>query len=637
MKDTKNNTNSERIRQGISANSNGKKHLKQYGRLPFGITPHLAKSKASKNALLLYIDLSQLLFRGAEALCTYPVADSTLAERVGLDARKIGDARRELAKKGIIQAYQFVTKQGKLVPGTWTYRLKFVSELSGESTEEQLPLPDDDSTPTTELPKNGNQDIGLPKIGNTHYQKSVTGIPKNGNGCYEKPVTDLERETSGNSDSGSVSSSSGEEWTNPSTITISTTTTKPPTHQAEEAEESDKADEWIKQQTYWSKQMEGTLAELHDHIKREFKLSSSISIFPDAYACRVMDALGQDKGGINYPQGYMNHRDGIAHLAKIAQAVQQKIKEQQEHQRAKQEEVKREKAKQQRKLEWEHRQTVFQGLGSQFDEDIQNSIKGVRIDSSAHPYSFGESGLLEGRIDTFLSNQEAIQPLYDQHVGTSLDSDGVIEREETLKELWARRVVGKKIDLQAYTEEEKPVMEQYLAQQQEEGYRKKRFFTESLWDWNQSGTRMGDFYDFIKQKILSDDQLQSKRTLDDDSKPKPPDTAISQMAKQSTKPSTPNRTKAEPREGLPPMEGGRFNEELKQGLIQQGIARLDSSPPDDYATWVNKMSTGKMLAEAGMTSSQLWKAVISQAGDKSSPKSNEVSQDQPLKSGVETA
>ena len=60
----------------------------------------------------------------------------------------------------------------------------------------------------------------------------------------------------------------------------------------------------------------------------------------------------------------------------------------------------------------------------------------------------------------------------------------------------------------------------------------------------------------------------------------------------------------------------RFNEGLKQELIKQGISRLDSLPPDDYATWVNKLETRQMLAEAGMDSKELWKAVMSQAGDK---------------------
>jgi len=137
------------------------------------------------------------------------------------------------------------------------------------------------------------------------------------------------------------------------------------------------------------------------------------------------------------------------------------------------------------------------------------------MDSSAYPYPSDETKPLEGKIDTFLSDSEAIEDLYHKHIGTSLDFDGVIEKEETLQRLWARRVYGKEIDLKAYTEEEKPVMELYLAQQREEGCMKKPFFTESRWDWNQSGTRMGDFYDYIKRNILSDEQPQSPFVLHD--------------------------------------------------------------------------------------------------------------------------
>ena len=66
--DPKNNTSSERIRQGISRNievvSNKDTKAdtlpKQYGKMPFGITPHL--TNLSAKALLLYVDLSQLFW-----------------------------------------------------------------------------------------------------------------------------------------------------------------------------------------------------------------------------------------------------------------------------------------------------------------------------------------------------------------------------------------------------------------------------------------------------------------------------------------------------------------------------------------------------------------------------------------------
>ena len=335
------------------------------------------------------------------------------------------------------------------------------------------------------------------------------------------------------------------------------------------------------QQTYWpapdKDRMRGSLADLLNQIEQQFD-------FPSNYAFRLLEEVSRDKGGIKFPQGFTTQA-GMEHLTQKAKPLQREIKEQKKQEQEKHEQKLKEKADQQRKIELEHRQTVFQGLGPQFDQDVENFIKGVIMDSYVYYRPFGEERALEGKIDAFLSGQEEIiKSLYDKHIGTELDSDGVIEREKALKERWGKR----------------------------------------MWDWN--GTRIGDFCDFIKEKILSDDQLKSPFTLDDDSKPQPRDIAITRAEPQPTKPSTPDQTEAKPKEGLPPMAGGGFNEGLKLELIKQGIARLDSSPPDDYATWVNKMETYNMLANAGMTKGQLWEAVISQSGDKSSPKSDKVSQ-----------
>jgi hypothetical protein len=360
-------------------------------------------------------------------------------------------------------------------------------------------------------------------------------------------------------DGDSVSATEGPEpLLHSSTTKIPTTTTK--------------ANEWIEQQTYWSQKMGGTLAELHDHIKREFKLS-------DDYACRVMDALGNDKGGINYPQGYMNHQDGIAHLAKIAQDVQQQIKSEQNQIEQERERAKQEEAEQKRKLESEQREAIFQGLRSQIEKDIQNTLKGVRMGSKVYYDYSGNEKPLESKIDTFLRNSEdIIKPLYDKHVKTSLDTDDVIEREKALEKRLGR-----------------------------------------MWDWDQAGTRFGDFCDFIKRMILSDEQLQSPFTLDDDTKPQP-----RRAKQQPTKPPASDKAKAKPQAGLPPIEGGQFNEGLKQELITQGLIELEA---DTLGTWTSSMATSNMLAEAGMTSDELWRVVLSQAGDKPSPKLAEVSQD----------
>ena len=498
--DPKNDTQSKRIAQGISRNievvdnkdTKADTLPKQYGKMPFGITPHL--TKLSAKALLLYVDLSQLFWGDSNSLSltTNPITDDGLAKRTGFSLAKTAHARRELVDSGVVEIIKTAhADSGKLKR---VFRFYQAGEIGEGKPQLQL-------AEQTGDPQITNVTSGSPEASNSsnrteaYVQNEQHHVFKMDNTMCSKRTNQNQQKKSAKPDGDSVSAiDSQEPLLVLPTSNIPTTTTK--------------ADEWIEQQTYWSQKMGGTLAELHDHIKREFKLS-------DAYACRVMDALGKDKGGINYPQGYMNHQDGIAHLAKIAQAVQQEIKEQVQQEQAKREEVNREEAKQQRKLEWEERQTVFQGLRSQIEKGVQNSIKGVSIDSSAHPYPSDETKPLEGKIDTFLSDSEAIEDLYHKHIGTSLDFDGVIEREETLQRLWARRVYGKEIDLKAYTEEEKPVMELYLAQQREEGCMKKPFFTESRWDWNQSGTRMGDFYDYIKRNILSDEQPQSPFVLHD--------------------------------------------------------------------------------------------------------------------------
>ena len=61
------------------------------------------------------------------------------------------------------------------------------------------------------------------------------------------------------------------------------------------------------------------------------------------------------------------------------------------------------------------------------------------------------------------------------------------------------------------------------------------------------------------------------------------------------------------------MAGGGFDEGLKQELIKQGLIELEA---DTLGTWANSMNTSNMLADAGMTSKELVKEVLSQAGDK---------------------
>ena len=107
----KNNTNFAQNPQGNSAGIqiyNGKateaeKLPKQYGKMPFGITPHL--TKLSAKALLLYVDMSQLFWGESNSLSltTNPITDDGLAKRTGFSLAKTAHARRELVDSGVVE------------------------------------------------------------------------------------------------------------------------------------------------------------------------------------------------------------------------------------------------------------------------------------------------------------------------------------------------------------------------------------------------------------------------------------------------------------------------------------------------------------------------------------------------------
>ena len=559
--DTKNDTQSKRIPQGISdgirvledKNTKADTLPKQYGKMPFGITPHL--TKLSVKALLLYVDLSQLFWGDSNSLSltTNAITDDGLAKRTGFSLAKTAHARRELVDSGVVE----VVKTAHADSG----KLKRVFRFSqAEEMDKDKPQPEaSNSSDRTEACVQSEQHH-VSKMDNTmcskwtHQNQEKKSVKADGDSVSAIDSQGLLLDSS-------TSNNNYNNYNNPNDSI----------NQVEMMLENGGEEELQRlQQTYWQTsdkdRMKESLAELHAHIMQKFD-------FPSNYAFRLLEDVSKDKGEAIYPQALMSNPACIAHLAKIAKPLQREVKEQQEQEQAKREEAKREEAKQQRKLELEQLQTVSQGLGSQFYKDIQNSTKGVSVDSSVYYDALGKERLLEGKIDTFLRNSEdIIKPLYDKHIETSLDSDGVIEREKALKER-----LGK------------------------------------MWDWNQSGTRLGDFCDLIKRKILSDDELQSPFTLDDDSKPQRSDTVVSQMAQQPTKPSASDKAKAKPQAGLPPMAGGGFDEGLKQELIKQGIVELEA---DNLGPWANSMNTSKMLANAGMTSKELVKEVMSQAGDK---------------------
>ena len=109
--DSKNDTSSERIRQGISRNlkvvdnkdTKADTLPKQYGKIPFGITSQL--TNLSARALLLYLDMSQLFWgeNNSLNLTTNPITDDGLAKRTGYSLAKIARARKELVDSGVVE------------------------------------------------------------------------------------------------------------------------------------------------------------------------------------------------------------------------------------------------------------------------------------------------------------------------------------------------------------------------------------------------------------------------------------------------------------------------------------------------------------------------------------------------------
>ena len=608
MLNEKNNTNFAQNPQGNSASiqiyndkaTEAEKLPKQYGKMPFGITPHL--TKLSAKALLLYVDMSQLFWGESNSLSltTNPITDDGLAKRTGFSLTKTARARKELVDSGVVEVIKTAhADSGKLKR---VFRFYQVGEI-GEGKPQPEQTSASQMTNVTSDPLNQEQDQGvklpldISRSEASNSQDRSTPIDRNGQHQLTEPVNPTlqnlsiqnQEKKSAKPDRDSVSAIEG-----PEPLLVLPTSNNyyynyynpnDSISQVENMLENGGEEELQRlQQTYWQTsdkdRMKGTLAELHAHIMQKFD-------FPSNYAFRLLEDVSKDKGETLYPQGYMSNPDSMAHLAKIAKTLQRELREQAKQEQAKREEAKREEAKQQRKIELEQREAIFQSLGSQFDKDVQNSIKGVRMDSSVYYGALGKEKPLEGKIDTFLSNSEdIIKPIYDKHVKASLDTDGVVEEEEALKE--RLRV---------------------------------------MWDWNQVGTRLGDFCDFIKQMILSDEQLQSPFTLDDDTKPQPRDTVVSQMAQQSAKPFASVRTKAKcytPREELTLVEGGQFNEGLKQELITQGLIELEA---DTIGTWANSMAISNMLVDAGMTSKELVEEVLSQAGDKPSESSDSGSND----------
>jgi len=555
--DAKNNTNFAQNPQGNSASIqiyNDAEH-QQFGKKAYNTTRFF--KQLSNNAKTVHYDLCDLLL--GQSFRTVPLTDERLAERTGLKLYQVSRVRRELADSLLVDVHPMISKSGKRQVGTYVYSFNSTEEITGEKLQKVSP----------ESAKNCQQNV----------TESVSKM-------LQKVSHVSEKETDSKPDVDSVSEDQAFGSPEGTTKTITTTTTTNSQvdliNQVEEMLENDIEKELQRlQQTYWpapdKNRMRGTLADLLNQIAQEFS-------FPSNYAFKLLEEVSRDKGGIKFPQGFST-QVGMEHLARKAKPLKREIKkqeklEQEEHQRKL-----REKTERQRKLELEHRESVFQSLDSQFDQDLQNSIKEAITDSSVYYDYSGKEKLLESKIDAFLSDQETMQPLYNKYIGTELDSDDVIKREEARIAHWAIGIAG---------------------------------------------TRLGDFCDFTKRKILSDDQLQSLFTLDDDSKPQPPDNVLTRAEQQPAKPFASNRTKAKcytPREKLPPIDAEQSDSFLEeQKLRRQAIIREGTTHIDDFGSW--SLRSYRNITEAGMTSDELFKIVTSQTGDEPLPKLAEVSQDQ---------
>ena len=550
MLNEKNNTNFAQNSQGISNDIqvvDDAEH-QQFGKKAYNTTRFF--KRLSNNAKTVHYDLCDLLL--GQSFRTVPLTDERLAERTGLKLYQVSRVRRELTDSLLVDVYPMISKSGKRQVGTYVYYFNSLEEITGDKLQKV----------SQGSAKNCQQNVTesvskmLQKV--SHVSEKETASKPDVDGVSEDQVF--------GSPEGITKRYNNNYYYNDQNDSIS---------QVEEMLENDIEKELLRlQQTYWpapdKDRMRESLADLLNQIAQEFD-------FPSNYAFKLLEEVSRDKGGIKFPQGFSTQA-GMEHLAQKAKPLKREIKEQEKLEQEEHQRKLREKAEQQRKLEKEHRETVFQSLGSQFDQDVQNSIKVVIMDSSVYYDSFGNEKRLERKIDAFLSDQETIEPLYNQHIGDSLDSDGVIEREEARK----------------------------------------------LPDWigGAAGSRLADFRDFIKRKILSDDQLQSLFTLDDDSKPQPPDNVLTRAEQQPAKPFASDRTKAKcytPREKLPPTDAEQSDSFLEeQKLRRQAIIREGTAHIDNFGSW--SLRSYRNITEAGMTSKELFEIVTSQTGDEPLPK-----------------
>ena len=198
MLDKKNDTKSERIPQGNSASiqiyndkaTEAEKLPKQYGKMPFGITPHL--TKLSAKALLLYVDMSQLFWGESNSLSltTNPITDDGLAKRTGFSLTKTARARKELVDSGVVEVVKTAhADSGKLKRVFRFYQVGEIGEgkpqlqLAEQSTKTDFDV-------TNESPETASSD-GAPEASNS--QDRSTPIDRTCQSHLTEPVNSKSR------------------------------------------------------------------------------------------------------------------------------------------------------------------------------------------------------------------------------------------------------------------------------------------------------------------------------------------------------------------------------------------------------------------------------------------------------------
>ena len=131
--DSKNDTSSERIRQGISNDIqvvDDAEH-QQFGKKAYNTTRFF--KQLSNNAKTVHYDLCDLLLR--QSFRTVPLTDERLAERTGLKLYQVSRVRRELTDSLLVDVHPMISKSGKRQVGTYVYSFNSLEEITGEKLQ----------------------------------------------------------------------------------------------------------------------------------------------------------------------------------------------------------------------------------------------------------------------------------------------------------------------------------------------------------------------------------------------------------------------------------------------------------------------------------------------------------------------